>query len=140
VEQVNIPRSLLPTDVQPAKVSVTLSGAALCRQRWRPEDVSARVDLSRADDEIGGAREGPSNDPCASMFVAGVRAEARPEGVRVTVERQERRTVPVCVDKIDVPPPGFSIEEPITTEPSEATISGPRRNIDAVECAAPRCG
>jgi len=40
------------------------------------------------------------------------------------------------VRKIDVPPPGFSVEEPVTTEPAEATIAGPRRNIDAVECAA----
>ncbi|MGH2588373.1 MAG: CdaR family protein [Dehalococcoidia bacterium] len=137
VDQVNIPRTLLPTNVSPAKVAVTVSGPRNAVDDVRPEDVVAQVDLSRVDEEIGGARETTVERAVrAEVRRRGVRAEVSPESVKVTLELQERRTVPVCVDKVDVPPPGFSVEEPVTTDPAEASISGPLRNIDAVECAA----
>ncbi|MBD0323968.1 MAG: hypothetical protein ICV72_11375, partial [Aldersonia sp.] len=137
VEQVNVPRSLLATNIAPAKVSVAISGPRNVVNDLRPEDVVARVDLSRVDEEIAGLREATVERPVRiEVQRRGVRAEASPEIVKVTLEPQERRTVPVCVDKVDVPPPGYTIEEPVVTDPVEVTITGPRRNIDLVECAA----
>jgi YbbR domain-containing protein len=137
IEQVNVPRSLLPTNTNPAKVSVTISGPRNAVNDVRPEDVVARVDLSRVDVEMAGLREATLERSIrVEVRGRGVRAEASPEVVKVTLEQQERRTVPVCVEKVDVPPPGFSLEEPVVTDPVEVTITGPRRNIDAVECAA----
>jgi len=137
VEQVNIPRNLLPTGVQPAKVEIVLSGPRSAVNDVRAEDVTVRVDLSRADEELAGAREATVERPLrAEVRRRGVRVETSPELVRVTLERQERRTVPVCVDRIDVTPPGFAVEEPVAADPSEAAITGPRRNVEAVECAA----
>jgi len=118
-------------------VSVTITGPRAAVNDVRPEDVSARADLSGADDELRGVREGAVERPVrVDVRRRGVRVEAAPESVKVTLERQERRQVPVCVDKVDVPPPGFVIEEPIVADPVEVSVSGPRRNIDAVECAA----
>lgn len=137
VEQVNVPRNLLPTNVMPARVAVTITGPRSAVNDVRPQDVVAQVDLARADEEMAGQREATIERPVkVEVRRRNVRGEATPEFVRVTIERQERRTVPVCIDRVDVPPPGFSIEEPIVSDPSEATISGPQRNIDAVECAA----
>ena len=137
VEQVNVPRSLLPTNVAPQKVTVTVTGPRSAVNDVRPEDITARVDLSRAEEELAGLREGVVERPVrADVRRRGVRAEVSPELAKVTLERQERRTVPVCVDKVDVPPPGFTLEEPVTTDPFEAMISGARRNVDSVDCAA----
>jgi len=106
VEQVNVPRSLLPTDVTPSKVTIIVSGPRNTVNDVRPEDVSARVDLSRADDEVAGSREGVVERPVrVEVRRRGVRAEPSPEMIKVTVERQERRSVSVCVDKVDVPHP-----------------------------------
>lgn len=137
VEQVNVPRSLLVTDTVPTRVSVALSGPRNVVNDLRPEDVVARVDLSRVEEEIAGLREATVERPVrVEVRRGGVRAEASPEMVKVKLEPQERRTVPVCVDKVDVPPPGYTLEEPVVTDPAEVTITGPRRNIDLVECAA----
>ena len=137
VEQVNVPRNLLPTDVMPARVAVTITGPRSAINDVRPQDVVAQVDLDHADEEMAGQREATIERPVkVEVRRRTVRGEATPEFVRVTVERQERRTVPVCIERVDVPPPGFTIEEPIVSDPSEVTIAGPRRNIDAVECAA----
>jgi YbbR domain-containing protein len=137
VEQVNVPRNLLPTDVMPARVAVTITGPRSAVNDVRPQDVVAQVDLDRADEEMAGQREATIERPVkVEVRRRTVRGEATPGFVRVTIERQERRTVPVCIERVDVPPPGFTIEEPIVSDPAEVTISGPRRNIDAVECAA----
>lgn len=137
VEQVNVPRSLLVTNIAPAKVTVAISGPRSVVNDLRPEDVVARVDMSRVEEEIAGVREATVERPVrVEVQRRGIRAEASPELVKVTLEPQERRNVPVCVDKVDVPPPGFTLEEPVVTDPAEVTISGPRRNIDLVECAA----
>jgi YbbR domain-containing protein len=137
VEPVNVPRSLLATNITPARVSVAVSGPRNAVNDLRPEDVVARVDLSRVDEEIAGLRQATVERPVQiDVRRRGVRAEASPEIVKVTLEPQERRTVPVCVDRVDVPPPGFTLEEPVVAEPAEVTITGPRRNIDQVECAA----
>ena len=136
VEQVNVPRGLLPTNTVPAKVAVTITGPRNAVNDVRPEDVSVRVDLSRLDEEIGRAPEATVVRPVrAEVRRRGVRAEVSPDVVRVTLEREERRDVPVCVEKVDVPPPGFSVDEPIVTEPATVTVTGPRRIIDTVECA-----
>ena len=136
VEQVNVPRGLLPTNTVPAKVAVTITGPRNAVNDVRPEDVSVRVDLSRLDEEIGRVPEATVVRPVrAEVRRRGVRAEVSPDVVRVTLEREERRDVPVCVEKVDVPPPGFSVDEPIVTEPATVTVTGPRRIIDTVECA-----
>lgn len=137
IEQVNVPKNLLTTNVAPQKVTVTVTGPRNTVTDLRPEDVTARVDLSRTDDELAGVREGEVERPVrVEVKGRGVRAEASPEFARVRLEQQERRNVPVCVSRVDVPPPGFAVEDPITADPAEVAITGSRRNIDAVECAA----
>ena len=74
VEQVNVPRALLPTNTSPAKVSVTVTGPRNAVNDVRPEDISVRVDLSRLDEEIAGLSEATLERP--------VRAEVRRRGVR----------------------------------------------------------
>lgn len=136
VEQVNVPKSLLPTNVAPARVSVTVSGPRSAVNDIRPEEVTAQVDLSRADEALGSQRETTIERPVrVDVKRRGVRADVTPDVVQVTVERQERRSVPVCVDRVGAPPPGFTVDEPVLSDPVEAVITGPRRNVDAVECA-----
>ena len=113
VEQVNMPRHLLPTSITPTKVTVTIIGPRNAVNDVRPEDIGARVDLTCADEQMAGQREATVERPVrADVKRRGVRAEVSPETVKVTLERQERRTVPVCVDRVDVPPPGFAVDEP----------------------------
>lgn len=137
VEPVNLPRSLLATSITPEKVTVVVTGSRNVVDSIRPEEVVARVDLSSADEEAGGLREVVVDRPVrVDVRRRGVRTEVSPEAVRVALETQVQRMVPVCVERVDVPPPGFSVEEPISTTPEEVQITGVQRDVDAVECAA----
>lgn len=139
VELVNIPRGLLPSDIVPERVTVTVSGPRRTVEDVRSEEVVARVDLARAEDELGSSRQAIVERPVrADVRRRGVRGEVSPGTIRVRLERQERRTVPVCVDAVDVTPPGFTLEGPPSAEPAEVDVVGTRESIEAVECAAAR--
>lgn len=138
IEEVNIPRNVQATGITPQRVSVVLTGPRGAVNDVRVQDVVAQVDLSRAEEEMAGQQEATVERPIRVEVLRhrGVRGEAAPQMARVTLARQERRTVPVCVEKADLPPAGFAVEEPIAANPTEATVVGPRRNVEAVTCVA----
>lgn len=135
VQEVNVPPSFVVSGANPQKVSVTLIGPRGSVTGVRPADLSARVDLSGA---LGSSipLDGPlriSARTEVSARARGVRAEAIPASIDVTLEPEVRRVVPVHANQLDALPVGFELSEPLSVQPAEATIAGAKANVDLVQ-------
>jgi YbbR domain-containing protein len=136
VSEINIPNAYVVGSASPDHVSVTLTGAQDRVHSVKPEDLLVRVDLAGA--LTGGAPNQSLHYTVpaqVSVRKRGVQAEVNPESIAVTLEPEVQRTVPIKVNTLDTLPPGFDMAETPSTQPSEATISGAKENVDLVSAA-----
>lgn len=135
IDAVNLPSAMIVTGYQPANVHVTLQGPRNMLDKVSAEDLAARVDLAGLTNNPS-APEAPL-DYTAGVQVSvrqrGVRAQADPSTVQVILEPVVRRVVPVEVRSADTLPAGFALSEQLTAQPTTATISGSKENIEAVD-------
>lgn len=137
VEAVNVPRAFIVSGTSPDKVSVTLTGARDQVDGVRPNDISARVDLSGAD-TTGASEDNPIRVQAPAEIVVrqrGVQGELTPQSIQVTLEPEVRRTVQVHVNTLGTLPAGYELAEPPAVQPFQATIIGAKQNIDLVDAA-----
>jgi len=133
-DPINVPKSMIPTTKTPNDVTVTLIGAKDAVAAVRTEDIQLHVDLAGADaSNPGGSAVNYVAPVKATVRRRAVRAEVNPASVRVTLEPVARRTVPVKVNSIDAAPIGFELETQPVADPPEATITGLKQNVDAVD-------
>ncbi|MGI8553132.1 MAG: CdaR family protein [Dehalococcoidia bacterium] len=130
----NTPLAMTVTGLRPARIRVTLIGPRSRVSGVQTGDVTARVDLA------GVNTSGPL--PAALSYTAtvvvsvrqrGVRAEADPGSVEVTLQPIARRGVPVRIGLVDTLPLGYELSEPASAQPGEAIIFGSKENVDAVD-------
>jgi YbbR domain-containing protein len=131
---VNVPRSMVVTGYAPNDVAVTLIGSQQTVNKVKRQDIQLQVDLNGAsvnDSALSGVTvEAPVK---ATVARRGVRVETDPSVVRVTIEPQAHRNVPIKVSLIDAPPVGFELDAPPVSDPDTAAISGLKQNVDAVD-------
>ncbi|HEY8819727.1 MAG TPA: CdaR family protein [Dehalococcoidia bacterium] len=136
-DPVNVPKGMLVTRETPNDITVTLIGPRTAVNDVRTEDIQINVDLSGADSNVPGGGAVVYTAPVkASVKQRGggrVRAQLDPTDVRVTLEPVVRRSVSVRINSTDAPPIGFELESQPVADPSEATVSGLRQNVDAVD-------
>ena len=138
-DPVNVPKSMLVTGETPGDVTVTLIGPRQAVSAVRTEDIQISVDLAGADANSPGGSgvvvTAPVKASVKRRSSGTVRAQVDPTTVRVTLEPVVRRTVPVKVNSTDAPPIGFELDTQPVADPAEATVSGLRQNVDAVDAA-----
>jgi len=136
-DPVNVPKGMLVTRETPNDITVTLIGPRTAVNDVRTEDIQINVDLSGADSNVpgGGAvvYTAPVKGSVKQRGGGRVRAQLDPTDVRVTLEPVVRRSVSVRINSTDAPPIGFELESQPVADPSEATVSGLRQNVDAVD-------
>jgi YbbR domain-containing protein len=137
VEADRVPAEFDVIQTTPERVTVTLTGPRNTIRDVRADEVEARVDLSGADEENPGQSEFSVSRRVRAELRGRrdrrVRAEAPDLSVRVTLERLERRTLPVKVNQVGVLPVGFELDGPLTVEPLKAQVVGTSRNLRGVE-------
>lgn len=134
VESINTPRSVTVTGLQPSRVRVTLIGPKDTISAVRPQDLTARVDLSGAG--AAGANATTYTAPVeVSVKQHGVRTDISPPTAQVTLEPIVKRSVPVRVNRVETLPLGFELTDPLTAQPSEVTVIGSKENVNAVDAA-----
>jgi YbbR domain-containing protein len=133
-QAVDLPRSMVVTGYDPDSVSVTLVGSRQAVSKVQTADIQLQVDLNGAQIDTA-LTEVAVRAPVKGFVIgrSGVRVETSPTEVQVQLAPEERRTVPVKVSLTDAPPVGFELDSPPTSDPDQATISGVKQNVDAVD-------
>ena len=135
IEARNRPDDYLDSGISPVYVSVTITGPRNVVRDLKGDSVKAWVDLRRADEEGSGEREFAVNRPIKVDLgdrSGKLRADPFQESAKVTLERQEQKTVRVKLQQVGVLPVGWELEF-ATPEITEATVVGARRNIESVD-------
>lgn len=135
LEAEQIPSNYVVSNITPDQISVRLTGtsAALAKVNVRL-DLEARVDIS-ASEERDESQQEVVVEGKVRLNVRGsskVTAESLTTTASVTLERQERREFQVQVKSSGSPQFGYS-PETITPSVADATVTGTRRNVSAVE-------
>ena len=136
LEAVNLPRGYVASGIAPEKVTVGLFGPRNVLREMRTDEIVARVDLAGTEQDTSGQAEFSIYRPVRADLRGRrdrrVRAEPSIEQAKVTLERLERKEVPVRVSRVGVPPVGYEAE-PGSPEPARAMVEGTPRNLSAVE-------
>ena len=131
----NVPTGLIWTSQTPNDLKVTLIGAESDVKNFPIKDIELYADLAHPREQSQTTTGLVYLAPVVAHVLRhrNVRAEVNPDTVRVTLEPEVKRTVPVRINQVDALPVGFELDPAPVADPAEATISGLKQNVDAVD-------
>ena len=108
------------------KVNVRVSGRRSLVANLKPSDIHAQVNLRGRMEGDNLIRVDVSTPPNVELI------DVSPREIMVTLEAIIEEQLPVSVDIIGVPAPGFAVDRP-TSKPQAVVVKGPRSLVNAVK-------
>jgi len=117
---------ILDTSVNAVRLEISGSGALL--RRIQPEQVSVKLDLSKG---VPGANPFTITPECVSLPPGILLKDVKPPAVEVTLDRTEKKELPVQVDWVGKLQEPYGIAQ-VTIDPPKVQVSGSARVLSAI--------
>jgi uncharacterized protein (TIGR00159 family) len=128
VEYMNRPTEMEILDTSVNAVRLEISGSGALLRRIQPEQVSVKLDLSKG---VPGANAFTITPECVSLPPGILLKDVKPPAVEVTLDRTEKKELPVQVDWVGKLQEPYGIAQ-VTIDPPKVQVSGSARVLSAI--------